>query len=166
MNQQPKYYFQGFEGARKVQSMMIDFPELRFVSDKDGLEVSSIVIETLRESKHLARCTVRLTVRLLTDRTMYINGLNLSADDTTSKIFVAPECEGFFEPQDGDDIHIDHENYGNVIGKFKSDCIWINRFWGTSDCKDLNDYQDLLGSIVELKRNGKRIWMPQAVDNG
>lgn len=150
---QPKYYFQGFEGARKVQSMMIDFPEITWM-------------ERERPIKHMQLYSSKNPDNNLIE-IFAINNISggisrIYANDTETKIFVAPECEGFFQPKIDDKLEIDCDGHGNIFCILKDDAIWVKGAWGThEELLPLRTYSDLLESIISIKRNGKRIWMPQ-----
>lgn len=91
---QPRLFFQGFDGARKVQSMMIDFPELQFVL-LDGRRTHPIRHINIEDFAGKYRAVVRTKARYDMLPRNFIE-VNIFSDNVVSKIAVAPESEGFF----------------------------------------------------------------------
>lgn len=127
MTQKPKYYFQGFEGARQVQSMMIDFMRDLCFFYQDGIVLHlNLHAESLAENHYFDLFAVGKSKLDFQQQ-----NVRIYANDTTSKVFVAPECEGFFD----------------------------GKGWKETDRQVYR--QDALGNLILETVNGKRIWMPQ-----
>ncbi len=102
-----RYFFQGFEGARQVQSMMIDFmPDLCFLYQNGIVLHLNLHAESLAENHYFDLFAVGKS-KLDFER----QNVRIYANDTETKIFVAPESEGFFEPKQGDEYIMDMKPY-------------------------------------------------------
>jgi len=97
----PRLFFEGFNGARKVQSMMIDFPELRF-------SVFYERTEELAEIRGIDLSPIELSddpveyVALIWFKTENGYGKIESHANNNIEIYVAPESEAFFENVNAD----------------------------------------------------------------